>query len=219
MGVTLRDCATSSIWNILAKDNVVKGEAGGRTVGKVRNGHCSGSSTVFVEKDHVSESRGGCAGDEISKNESSTVETDGGREKKTNFFGECTETCRWRARGGDQRARVNNAGGQNVFIVDVHLRVLLVLRFVIFEVFPKRLIVRNSGVQGLSRSQRGLELCSLLGNGGIAKQQSSPIEIIATLAGLAALFKVSKISELFGLYSTHQHFEGENVNRLDQRSV
>jgi hypothetical protein len=55
---------------------------------------------VLVEKNHVGQSGGGCARDEISKNESSTVETNGGGKEKADFFRKCSEASGGRARGG-----------------------------------------------------------------------------------------------------------------------
>lgn len=53
--VALADSAALGIGNIGAQDNVVQGEAGGRTVREMADGHGSGSTTVFVNQDHVGE--------------------------------------------------------------------------------------------------------------------------------------------------------------------
>lgn len=85
---------------------------------------------MFVKEDHISQLRSVGAGDHVLEDESTAVETNGGREEQADLLRECAKACRRITRGGDEGAGVNEAGGEGVFIVDVEKVGILILLIV-----------------------------------------------------------------------------------------
>lgn len=121
VGVGFGDCAEGGIGDVVAENDVVEGETGGRPVGEMGDCQGGGGSSVLVQEDEIGKTGGIGAGDEIGEDEVAAVEPNRRGEEKADFFGESGETGGRGAGGCDENAGIGDTAEMGVFVVEVEL--------------------------------------------------------------------------------------------------
>lgn len=115
------------------------------------------------------------------------VEPDGGREEEADFLGEGGEARGGAAGGGDEGARVDDAGEVGVFVIEGEEVGGAGLRFVVGVGGVQGGVVGDAGREGFPAGQGGFELRALGGGFGVAEGEGASVEVVAPFAGLSSL--------------------------------
>lgn len=194
MRVGFRDGAARRAGEVVAEQHVVQAKGGGGPVGEMRDGERRRGAAVLMQQEQIGERAGVGAGHERGKHERAAVEPDGCWQQEADFFGKGRKPGRGRARGGDERAGIDNAGEVRVFVVEGERFRRRQRRFVVGLCSEKGGVRGERRGEGLSGREGGFEGGSLGGCFGGAESEGPSVEVVSSFAGLFSLWLGGRIS-------------------------